>query len=201
MAAELTTVGVHGEEHANRDSEKEQTEVVLSDGPELLTLITEMRDGLDDIRSKIQPLVDMVKEGQYATGNGISYLEVKHLMLLSYCECIVFYLLLKAEAISVRDHPVISRLVEIKLFLEKVGIPFRHDSNPVVASFSKDSVSKILSTCFSWSWSYYYTICTFWLGRFGQLTKSFSIKWRSCSRLVRGKPQRLWARMVRKKML
>ncbi len=31
-----------------------------SDGPELLTLITEMRDGLDDIRSKIQPLVDMV---------------------------------------------------------------------------------------------------------------------------------------------
>lgn len=29
MAAELTTVGVHGEEHANRDSEKEQTEVVL----------------------------------------------------------------------------------------------------------------------------------------------------------------------------
>ncbi len=92
-----------------------------------------------------------VKEGQYATGNGISYLEVKHLMLLSYCECIVFYLLLKAEAISVRNHPVISRLVEIKLFLEKVGIPFRHDSNPVVASFSKDSVSKILSTCISWS--------------------------------------------------
>lgn len=116
----MTTVGVHGEEHANRDSEKEQTEVVLSDGPELLTLITEMRDGLDDIRSKIQPLVDMVKEGQYGTGNGISYLEVKHLMLLSYCECIVFYLLLKAEAISVRDHPVISRLVEIKLFLEKI---------------------------------------------------------------------------------
>jgi hypothetical protein len=151
MAAELTTVGLDGEEHANRDSEEEQTEVVLSDGPELLTLITEMRDGLDDIRSKIQPLVDMVKEGQYATGNGISYLEVKHLMLLSYCECIVFYLLLKAEAISVQDHPVISRLVEIKLFLEKVGIPFRHDSNPVVASFTKDSVSKILSICFSWS--------------------------------------------------
>ncbi len=29
MAAELTTVGVDGEEHANRDSEEEQMEVVL----------------------------------------------------------------------------------------------------------------------------------------------------------------------------
>lgn len=41
----------------------------------------------------------------------MSYLEAKHLLLLSYCIHIVFYLLLKAEGRPVRDHPVIARSV------------------------------------------------------------------------------------------
>ena len=42
------------------------------------------------------------------------------LLMLSYCSSIVFYLLLKAEGRSVKDHPVIERLVEIRLYLEKL---------------------------------------------------------------------------------
>lgn len=40
---------------------------------------------------------------------GLSYLEVKHLMMLHYCAHIVFYILLKAEGRPVRDHPVMQR--------------------------------------------------------------------------------------------
>ena len=52
-----------------------------------------------------------VREGQLATAEGVSYLEAKHLLLLHYCACLVFYFLLKAEGRPVRDHPVIARLV------------------------------------------------------------------------------------------
>ena len=51
-------------------------------------------------------------EGDYATAEGISYLDAKHLLMLSYCINIVFYLLLKSEGKPVRDHPVVLRLVE-----------------------------------------------------------------------------------------
>ena len=40
--------------------------------------------------------------------------------MLSYCVNIVFYLLLKSEGRSVRDHPVVLRLVEIRAYLEKL---------------------------------------------------------------------------------
>jgi succinate dehydrogenase/fumarate reductase flavoprotein subunit len=59
-------------------------------------------------------------EGDYATAEGISYLDAKHLLMLSYCINIVFYLLLKSEGKPVRDHPVVLRLVEIRTYLEKL---------------------------------------------------------------------------------
>lgn len=63
-----------------------------------------------------------VRENQYPTGEGMSYLDAKHLLLLSYCECIVYYLLRKAKGLSIEAHPVIRSLVEIRLFLEKVRL-------------------------------------------------------------------------------
>lgn len=58
-----------------------------------------------------------VRAGELATAEGVSYLEAKHLLLLSYCTNIVFYLLLKAEGRPVRDHPVIPRLVQLRAYL------------------------------------------------------------------------------------
>jgi len=65
-------------------------------------------------------LLQKVKGNKNVTKEGMSYLEVKQLLLLCYCQSIVFYLLLKAEGRSVRDHPVIARLVEIRNFLDKI---------------------------------------------------------------------------------
>lgn len=52
--------------------------------------------------------------------SGLRYLQGKQLLLLSYCQTITFYLLLKSEGQPVLDHPVIARLVEIKGLMDKV---------------------------------------------------------------------------------
>ncbi len=59
----------------------------------------------------LDPRRIQVRQGQLATAEGVSYLEAKHLLLLHYCACLVFYFLLKAEGRPVRVHPVIARLV------------------------------------------------------------------------------------------
>ena len=50
----------------------------------------------------------------------MTYLEMKYNLLLSYCTFLSFYLLMKAEGKSVKDHPVIFKLAHIKTLLEKL---------------------------------------------------------------------------------
>ncbi|CAJ1974053.1 unnamed protein product [Sphenostylis stenocarpa] len=88
--------------------------------PQLAELLKEMREGLDNLRRKVQSLTAKVKEGQYPTADGFSYLEAKNLLLLNYCQSLVYYLLRKAKALTIEDHPVVRSVVEIRLFLEKI---------------------------------------------------------------------------------
>lgn len=62
--------------------------------------------------------------GHFPTADGMSYLEAKHLLLLNYCQSLIYYLLRKAKGLSIEGHPVVRSLVEIRLFLEKVCLLF-----------------------------------------------------------------------------
>uniref|UniRef100_A0A0D6R543 Sas10 C-terminal domain-containing protein n=1 Tax=Araucaria cunninghamii TaxID=56994 RepID=A0A0D6R543_ARACU len=103
----------------NALSKEQQMEIVMSDAPELVGLLSEFKDGFVQLRN-VETVLRNVKANKNATNEGISYLQVKQLVLLCYCQSIVFYLLLKAEGRSIRDHPVIARLVEIRNFLDKI---------------------------------------------------------------------------------
>ena len=57
---------------------------------------------------------------EFRTKNGMTYLEMKYNLLLSYCTFLSFYLLLKLEGREVVDHPVVFKLAHIKTMLEKL---------------------------------------------------------------------------------
>lgn len=99
---------------------EEQMDILSSSAPELIGLLSELNEAVDEIESKVNPVLNKVQNGKIAVGAGLQYLELKQLILLSYCQAITFYLLLKSEGQAVRDHPVIARLVEIKSLLDKV---------------------------------------------------------------------------------
>ncbi|XP_024527549.1 uncharacterized protein LOC9634996 [Selaginella moellendorffii] len=74
----------------------------------------------DKVKDKTSDVpIEKLEDGNFATREGKNYMEMKHMLLLSYCRTIVFYLLLKAEGRSVCDHPVIAKLVEIRTLLDK----------------------------------------------------------------------------------
>ena len=107
------------EERAERVAAEDEA-AAESDAPELIALTNELTKTLGAIEESVEPLVKAARDGAFATADGISYLDTKYLLMLSYCSSIVFYLLLKAEGRPVKDHPVIERLVEIRLYLEKL---------------------------------------------------------------------------------
>lgn len=103
----------------NALTKEEQMDVVYSSAPELVGLLSELGEALEQLDNKVNPLLNKIN-GKNMIKGGMHYVEVKKLLLLSYCQAITFYLLLKSEGQPVRDHPVISRLVEIKNLLNKM---------------------------------------------------------------------------------
>ncbi|KAE8721862.1 something about silencing protein 10-like isoform X2 [Hibiscus syriacus] len=101
-------------------SKEEQMDVVHSSAPELIGLLSELNASLEELESKVNPLLRKAKEGDILLEGGMRYLEVKQILLLAYCQQITFYLLLKSEGQPVRDHPVLGCIVEIQGLLDKV---------------------------------------------------------------------------------
>ncbi|KAL8491756.1 hypothetical protein ACS0TY_023378 [Phlomoides rotata] len=111
---------VRVEKDVNDLTKEEQMDVVYSSTPELVGLLSELNDALEQLEHKVNPLVDKIRGQESEKKGGMHYMEVKQLLLQSFCQAITFYLLLKSEGLPVRDHPVVSRLVEIKSLLDKI---------------------------------------------------------------------------------
>eukprot|EP01122_Echinamoeba_exundans_P008775 TRINITY_DN297_c0_g1_i2.p1 TRINITY_DN297_c0_g1~~TRINITY_DN297_c0_g1_i2.p1 ORF type:complete len:717 (+),score=267.21 TRINITY_DN297_c0_g1_i2:346-2496(+) len=112
-------------ERVHRDisqlTKAEKLELIQRDAPELLVLMEQFKEKIVEIKERIQPLIQQLKAKKVPkTSQGLSYLEVKYHLLLSYCINISFYLLLKSEGRSVKNHPVIEQLVRTRVLLEKM---------------------------------------------------------------------------------
>jgi hypothetical protein len=91
-------------------------------------LLEELKAKAEELREKALPVLASVRAGDLPTSTGVSFLEVKYQLLLSYIGHILFYLLLKAEGKSVKDHPVMDQLHHIRYELlcstRKAVVPF-----------------------------------------------------------------------------
>lgn len=69
---------------------------------------------MDEIQQRAVPVLEQVRAGKLPTDAGVTFLEVKYQVLLTYVTNLVFYLLLKAEGKPVREHPVMDQLHHIR---------------------------------------------------------------------------------------
>ncbi|EDO42004.1 predicted protein, partial [Nematostella vectensis] len=93
--------------------------ILSRDSPELFELLNEMKTKLREIVDCLNPLLDLVKQG-HIPDEGAKYIELKHKLYLTYCINIAFYLRLKAQQASVKDHPVIARIVQLRTLMKEL---------------------------------------------------------------------------------
>lgn len=101
-------------------SKEEKLELLAKDSPELFDLVNDFKEKLREVIDRLRPLLEMARAGKITNPQGIEYLEIKHQLIMNYLANISFYLLLKAHQSSVKNHPVIERLVQYRELLQKL---------------------------------------------------------------------------------
>ncbi|KAG5458852.1 MAG: Sas10/Utp3/C1D family-domain-containing protein [Olpidium bornovanus] len=109
--------------------------LVEKDGPELGKLVRDLAKDARELSTHLGPTLAKAREGKFATARGLGFLEVKCHTLLQYIMHLVFLVYLKLDGQPLEDHPVVDRLVELRLVLEK--------PKPMESKF-KSQVDKLL---------------------------------------------------------
>lgn len=104
-------------------SKKQRMELLKAEAPEMLGLVDELNDRVKELHERINPIKGLIDEANKlkpVDDELALYLEVKQQLLLSYCTNTVFYLMLKAEGQSVRNHGVVKQLLHLRYAMEKM---------------------------------------------------------------------------------
>eukprot|EP01129_Flabellula_baltica_P012655 TRINITY_DN5737_c0_g3_i1.p1 TRINITY_DN5737_c0_g3~~TRINITY_DN5737_c0_g3_i1.p1 ORF type:complete len:318 (-),score=99.53 TRINITY_DN5737_c0_g3_i1:309-1262(-) len=103
-------------------SKKEILEVLINDSPEILQLMESFKICIEEIQGWILPMYKSSKSNTFPiTSQGKEYISTKYHLTMNYCVNVAFYLLRKSQGKSVKDHPVIDRLLKYRTLLNKLA--------------------------------------------------------------------------------
>ena len=71
--------------------------IAAQDSPELNKLLDELQESMDLVNNKLKPVITKLESGEMETKHGMSYLEMKYNLMLTYCNLLSFYILMKLE--------------------------------------------------------------------------------------------------------
>ncbi|KAJ4442401.1 hypothetical protein ANN_03987 [Periplaneta americana] len=95
-------------------------EIISRDLPQAFQLLREMNENVQQVTQLVDNMLARVKRGEVSTAKGLSFLEMKYHMLLSYLINLTYVVLRKCSGKMIEGDPAIDRLVEIRTVLEKM---------------------------------------------------------------------------------
>ncbi|XP_067001224.1 neuroguidin [Anabrus simplex] len=115
-------------------------EIIHRDLPQAFQLLREMNENVQQVTRLVDNMLVRVKSGEMSTDKGLSFLEMKYHMLLSYLINLTYVVLRKCSGRKIEDDPAIDRLVEIRTVLEKMR-PIDHKLKYQIDKLVKTAVS------------------------------------------------------------
>ncbi|XP_020800704.1 something about silencing protein 10 [Drosophila serrata] len=111
-------------------SARERLQLLQKDSPEFIGLTQDFQRHLTDVRELITPVLNYVRNHGVPLVPALQFASTYHTVLTTYCSNVAFYLLLKARRSSVKHHPVVKRLVQLKQLREQLTPRFEEYIRP-----------------------------------------------------------------------
>ena len=80
----------------------------------------DFKEKIEEVENKLKPLRKKIEEDNFDLSKGISFLDVKYNVMLSYIINLSYYFMLKLDGQKIENHPVIEQLIKDRTILEKM---------------------------------------------------------------------------------
>lgn len=115
------------------------------DLPQAFRLLGEMNANVLQVNQLVDNMLVRVKNGEISTDKGLSFLEMKYHMLLSYLINLTYVVLRKCSGERIEGDPSIDRLIEIRTVLEKIR-PIDHKLKYQIDKLVKTAVTGTINS-------------------------------------------------------
>lgn len=110
-------------------SARQKQELFQKDSPEFAGLVQDFEKYAQESKTILSPILKYVQE------NGIKlpafdFIQTRNNLILTYCTNIGFYLVLKAKRLSVKNHPIVKRLVQLRQLIIQLDDTFQNVVKP-----------------------------------------------------------------------
>ncbi|KAL7069542.1 Sas10/Utp3 family protein [Cryptosporidium serpentis] len=113
----------------NEQIDKHTMDELVKLNPDIIPILNDMKEKIKDVKEKVDQLQMRIhieksienNQERLLTDKGISYLECKNILLISYIGYLCYYMMLKLNPnISIKDHPVLLRLITLRTMMDKL---------------------------------------------------------------------------------
>lgn len=118
-------------------SQREKLLIFEKDSPEFIGLVHDFRKNIKESDEFLQPLMEYAKMKNINLP-AFQFIETINEIALNYLTNISFYLLLKAKRITVKKHPVLKRLVQMRKLLLQMNAKLEHTIKPQLMSLKEE---------------------------------------------------------------
>lgn len=99
-------------------SVRQKLSLFKKESPEYFDLVKDCESRLEECDAFLEPIMSHIKQHNLKINHPfIDFVETIYQLTLNYCTNVVFYILLKTKGISIRNHPVVKRLTQMRQLL------------------------------------------------------------------------------------
>lgn len=98
-------------------SHRQLTQLFRKDSPEFDGLVQDFEQRLQQSQNVLEPILQHFRHTALAKLPLFDFVTTKNQLILTYCSNVAFYLVLKAKRVSIKNHPLAKRLVQMRQLL------------------------------------------------------------------------------------